>query len=287
MNTEQRLAYYDKDLEVEAYRLSGIIQKFPNHFHSYYVIGFIEGGSRRLWCKNREYDLKAGDLILFNPRDNHFCTPIDGQILDYRAVNIDPNIMRKAAKEIEGRAYMPYFPENVICSSDMAQAVNDLYSSIINNEPKLKKEEAFFFLLEHTLKEHSIPLSEAEISGPSNQVKTLCAYIEENFSNNISLEDLSLISGCSKSYLLRIFTKQIGISPYRYLQTVRLDKAKKFLENGIPPIDAADMSGYSDQSHFTKFFKEFIGLTPKQYQRIFTSVSIQEKDREDFSNEHK
>ena len=41
---EQRRVYYDKDLKIEAYNLSGVVQKFPNHFHEYYVIGFVEGG---------------------------------------------------------------------------------------------------------------------------------------------------------------------------------------------------------------------------------------------------
>lgn len=81
---EQRHVYYDRDLDIEAYNLSGIVQKFPNHFHEYYVIGFIEGGKRHLWCKGKEYDTSAGDLILFNPRDNHYCAPVNGELLDYR-----------------------------------------------------------------------------------------------------------------------------------------------------------------------------------------------------------
>ena len=61
---EQRHIYYDQDLKIEAYNLSGIVQKFPNHFHEYYVVGFVEGGKRRLWCRGKEYDLNAGDLLL-------------------------------------------------------------------------------------------------------------------------------------------------------------------------------------------------------------------------------
>ena len=95
--------YYDRDLKIEAYNLSGIVQKFPNHFHEFYVIGFVEGGKRHLWCRGDEYDLTAGDLILFNPRDNHCCAPINGEILDYRAVNIEAGVMRQAVKEITGR----------------------------------------------------------------------------------------------------------------------------------------------------------------------------------------
>ena len=43
---EQRHVYYDSDLNIEVYQLCGIVQKFPNHFHEYYVVGFIEGGRR-------------------------------------------------------------------------------------------------------------------------------------------------------------------------------------------------------------------------------------------------
>ena len=49
---EQRHVHYDRDLEIEADQLSGIVQKFPNHFHDFYVIGFIEGGKRHLQRKN-------------------------------------------------------------------------------------------------------------------------------------------------------------------------------------------------------------------------------------------
>ncbi|WP_395027560.1 helix-turn-helix transcriptional regulator, partial [Robinsoniella sp.] len=65
------------------------------------------------------------------------------------------------------------------------------------------------------------------------------------------------------------FTRLRGITPYRYLETVRVNEAKKLLEQGIEPIEAAMQTGFVDQSHFSNFFKDFIGLTPKQYQNIF------------------
>ncbi len=267
---EQSHVYFDRDLGLEAYQLSGIVQKFPNHFHEYYVIGFIEGGKRHLWCKNNEYDLNKGDLILFNPRDNHFCAPINGEFLEYRAVNIKPEVMLKAVQEITGEEFMPHFTQNVVYQSDITGSLCTLYNAIVEHSPILKKEEAFFFLLEQVLLEYVSHFEEADISQPNNQIKVLCNYMEENYNYNISLDELLSMTNFSKSYLLRSFTKQIGVSPYRYLQTIRLDRAKCFLEQGIAPIDAASMAGFSDQSHFTNFFKEFIGLTPKQYQRIFT-----------------
>ena len=274
----QEQEHYDRDLDIEAYNLSGIVQKFPNHFHEYYVIGFIEGGKRHLWCKGKEYDTSAGDLILFNPRDNHYCAPVNGELLDYRAVNIKPEVMSRAVKEITGEAYMPYFTETVVYKSDIAQSVQDLYRAVLNDAPLLEKEENLFFLLDQILREYASDFESADVLRPNRQIQSLCQYMEEHFAENVTLDELLSMTDFGKSYLLRSFTRQTGVSPYRYLQTIRLDKAKRFLEEGIAPIDAAGMAGFSGQSHFTHFFKEFIGLTPKQYQRIF-------QDKEKDSNE--
>ncbi|MNP71101.1 Bifunctional transcriptional activator/DNA repair enzyme AdaA [compost metagenome] len=85
----------------------------------------------------------------------------------------------------------------------------------------------------------------------------------------ISLNELADLTEMSKYHLLRLFTRQKGISPYRYLETIRINQAKRLLEQGLLPIEVAAQTGFSDQSHFTNFFKKLIGLTPKQYRRIF------------------
>lgn len=53
MKKETRTVVYDDELRLEAYRFEGIVQPFPNHFHEYYVIGFVESGERCLSCKNK------------------------------------------------------------------------------------------------------------------------------------------------------------------------------------------------------------------------------------------
>lgn len=271
MEQEHRQVYYDGDLEIEAYHLSGVVQKFPNHFHDYYVIGFVEGGKRHLECRKREYDVAAGDMILFNPRDNHCCEPIGGEKLDYRAINIKAEIMSKAVKEISGRDFRPFFTRNVVSQCDITPTLGDFYNMVVSRAPRLEREETLFFLLEQILAEYSAPVEKTVRLEPSQQIKALCAYLENHYTENISLDEMLTMTSFGKSYLLRSFTKQVGVSPYRYLQSVRLDRAKKLLQQNVTPIDAAVLSGFSDQSHFTNFFKEFIGLTPKQYQRIFTS----------------
>lgn len=272
MKKEERTAKFDPELRIEAYHFQGIMQKFPNHFHEYYVIGFIESGQRYLSCKNKEYTITSGDLLLFNPRDNHTCEQIDRKALDYRCINIQPEIMRKTVCEITGIDCLPCFTPQVVHHSELVPLLKELHLMIMQEEKDFRKEEIFFFFLEQLMEEYTeqnMPLPKSE---QSMEARAVCEFLEQNYMKNIKLDDLSNLTGLSKYYLLRSFTKQKGITPYSYLETIRIDKAKKLLEQGILPIHAALQTGFADQSHFSNFFKKFIGLTPKQYMGVFKNI---------------
>ena len=85
----------------------------------------------------------------------------------------------------------------------------------------------------------------------------------------IYLDQICHLEGLSKSTLLRAFTKSKGVTPYSYLQNIRIGEAKKLLEQGLPPVEAALQTGFSDQSHFTNYFNRYIGLAPGVYREIF------------------
>lgn len=275
MQKENPTVCFDIDLNIEAYNFKGIKQKFPNHFHEYYVIGFIESGRRQLFCKNKEYVIERGDLVLFNPGDNHTCQQIDGGTLDYRCMNIKTEVMKKVLFEITGKDYVPYFKENAVFNSDIVPSLQELYLMIMNEERDFKKEEIFLFIIEQLITEYADAITVDTLKEANTEIKTICDFLEENYMESITLSKLSELTGLNKYYLLRSFTKQKGITPYGYLESIRISKAKKLLEQGIAPIDVAIQTGFTDQSHFTNFFKKFIGLTPKQYMKIF----IQEGDK--------
>lgn len=109
MKKETRTVVYDQELGIEAYRLEGIVQPFPNHFHEHYVIGFVEAGQRVLSCQNREFVVGRGSILLFNPGDNHACVQSDGGDLDYRGFNISRQVMLELAEEITGKRELPAF----------------------------------------------------------------------------------------------------------------------------------------------------------------------------------
>lgn len=265
---EERLVRFDNELRIEAYQFIGIMQKFPNHFHEYYVIGFVESGQRYLTCKNKDYTIDAGDLIMFNPLDNHACHQVDNKPLDWRCININEDKMRETVKDITGRDYLPKFTTTVAYRSEVLSPLRELHGLIMEQRTDFEKEEIFFFLIEQLIAEYTEPAPE-NLSTASEEIQKACTFMERNFAELITLDDLSNLSGLNKYTLLRNFTKQRGVTPYQYLETIRIGEAKKLLEKGADPLDAAMQTGFADQSHFTKFFKKLIGLTPKQYGDIF------------------
>ena len=267
MNAEERKVVYDKLLQIEAYSLKGIAQPFPVHFHEYYVVGFIESGGRRLLCNGREYSASSGDILLFNPNNRHACTQEGNSFLDYRAMNISTEVMEHIAEEISGTKALPKFDKCVINEREIFCSLKKLFGMIFEGGDDFEKEELLFLAFSQLLNGHSGDFQkEYECS---LEIEDICTYMGEHFSEKISIGDLCELTALSKAALIRSFTKEKGISPYRYLENIRLGAAKKLLEKGVSPVETAIETGFTDQSHFTNFFKDYIGLTPKQYANIF------------------
>lgn len=268
MEQGTRTVCYDEDLRLEAYHFEGVAQSFPNHFHDYYVIGFIEAGARRLVCRNREYAVGQGNILLFNPSDSHSCVQCDGGTFDYRGLNISKETMQFLAEEVTGRKETVRFSKNVIQDDGFSGAFHSLHRMIMEGWEEFEKEEALLFFISLLLERYGQPfLEDAPACG--GEIERACALMEERFAERITLDELCRCSGLSKSTLLRGFTRAKGVTPYRFLQTIRVGKAKELLERGVHVAEAAAQTGFSDQSHFSNFFHMFIGLAPAAYRRIF------------------
>ncbi len=268
MQKEIRTICYDEDLHLEAYHFQGILQPFPNHFHDYYVIGFIESGMRCLSCKNKEYTVGRGNILLFNPNDNHSCVQCDGGTLDYRGLNISKKTMLSLMEEITGKRKLLGFSENVKKNNELNHYIYSLHKIIMHGSKEFEKEEILLLLISILIEKYGQPFSSC-IPECSHEIENACLFMKKNFSDHITLDELCKCSGLSKSTLLRAFTKSKGVTPYRYLQTIRIGKAKELLEQGVSSVDAAIQTGFSDQSHFSNFFNMYIGMTPAAYRRMF------------------
>lgn len=269
MKKETRTVVYDDELRVEAYRFEGIVQPFPNHFHEYYVIGFIENGERVLSCKNQEYAIKKGDVLLFNPGDNHACVQSDGGTLDYRGFNITKEVFLELAEEVTGRREPPGFSCRVISDEEAACCLRSLHELVMSGSNGFGKEESLLLLISLLIRRYGQSF-ESRVPDCRDEIEKACAFMQQNCAERICLDQICRCAGLSKSTLLRAFTKSKGVTPYNYLENIRIGKAKKLLEQGVAPIEAALQTGFSDQSHFTNYFSRFIGLAPGAYRDIFS-----------------
>ena len=92
------------------------------------------------------------------------------------------------------------------------------------------------------------------------------AYIERNFSKQITSEKLSSIVGCSPSHLRAVFRKTYGDSPIKYLNKVRVEHAKEMLSSNVFTIEEIALScGFQNVYYFSRVFKEYTGISPGKY----------------------
>jgi AraC-like DNA-binding protein len=91
------------------------------------------------------------------------------------------------------------------------------------------------------------------------------------YGENMTLKSLAGLVNLSPFYLTRLFRADIGISPHKYLNQLRINKARSMLQEGHSLVDVAYSTGFSDQSHFTRHFKRIVGVTPGHYTRHLRS----------------
>lgn len=107
---------------------------------------------------------------------------------------------------------------------------------------------------------HYIPTKNNEL------IKKAMVYISQNFQTTITLEDVANHVHLHPSYFSTMFKQSIGSSFKEYINMVRIEESKRLLSNtDFSIIDIAIAIGFEDQSYFSKVFKKYTGLTPKQF----------------------
>ena len=97
-------------------------------------------------------------------------------------------------------------------------------------------------------------------------IKEAINYIEQNFQNNITIEDVASVCGINRSYLGKIFKKNTGQSPQEFLMNYRMVKAAELLKlTSLSIADIGSAIGYENQLHFSRAFKNIYGVSPREW----------------------
>lgn len=263
-----RTIRYDESLQIEAYRFEGVAQSFPNHFHVHYALGLVERGRHVCSCKNQTFVLGPGSVVVFNPGDSHACIQDAGGAFDYRGLNIEAGVLRAWAPEGMCSEEPLRFSQNVTDDIETACHLHALHEMILNGASALLKEERLYLLLAAL----GQSCGQAVLKDPPicrQEIEEVCTFLRTHCTEHIGLDTLCRHAGLSRSTLLRAFIRAKGVTPYRYLENVRIEQARALLRRGVPPLEAALRTGFSDQSHFTNYFSSVTGLTPGVYRETF------------------
>lgn len=98
-------------------------------------------------------------------------------------------------------------------------------------------------------------------------LKPAIDYIHKNYTNElINVQRLSKECNISYDYLRKLFKSVYGCSPIKYINNLKIKRAKELLSSGLYSVsETAFSSGFSDTSHFCRFFKENVGVLPSEF----------------------
>jgi len=118
-------------------------------------------------------------------------------------------------------------------------------------------------------------MQEEEASGVSKlkQLEPVITFIEANYSQNPTIEDMAAMINSSPQYLCRLFNKTFKMRPFVYMTLLRMQKAKELLiqNTALSVKDVAEATGYNDTSYFCSVFKKHEGVTPSEFRLLHST----------------
>lgn len=247
---------------------SGVQQCPPRYcwgpaVRDHYLIHYIMSGEGTFTIDTRTYKLRAGQLFIIYP----------SQAVSYYADDVDPwEYAWVGFNGIEAERLLQltdFSRENPVVSyndsSKLRKHLLDIYNSsgsAVYNESKMT---GHLYLFLSSL----ISMSDGSRKGNGGNmtyVEKALKFIQYNYSNDISVEDIAASVGLSRSHLHRIFVQNLSVSPNEFLIKFRINKACSLLKSSDLPINSiAGSVGFSDPLYFSRVFKKIKGTPPSKY----------------------
>lgn len=240
---------------------------FPKHTHDTLSVGIVEEGHGTFYSQGQLRQIGPGDIALIPAGEVHACNPQVDTGWTYRMFYVDPNWLRNLAEEnTTSKRDIPNFSIPLIQHPALFHALAQLHTVIESGAGKLEKESFIWATFSQLITDYSD--RKAQLSARYREphaVKIALDYLTDNLAANISLHELSSLSGFSAYHFLRIFRDTVGLPPHAYQTQLRINRAKKLLAEGEDIVQVAYDTGFTDQSHFSNKFKRLVGATPRQY----------------------
>ncbi len=229
------------------------------HYHEYYELYYLESGERYHMVNDTLYHLKAGNFVLFPPFVMHYSygeKDMPFKRLDMyfsREAILFPQIgsaLEKGAQVFESnedRDTLTYL-RNILREQEM-------------EKPHFQEQ---MVLLLNQLMIHIIRDS-LKTAAPESQdrISSIIRYLNENYTEPITLNQLAARFYINPSYLCREFKKHIGSTVIQYVNSLRILHAQRLLqETNRSVTEISKIVGFSNVTHFNRIYKSLTGMSP-------------------------
>ncbi len=241
---------------------------YAQHAHETFSIGVIRCGRTDYINQTTRQRVGPGAVVVMNPGDVHGCNPVTDEPWSYRMLYVDRAWLGGLQHEWGFSANHDFRPFAATTSTAPAlyAGFNRFYDVLTAGAADQLQRQcaavAFFEQMQSSLGPATVAEREENL-----KLERAAEYISDNCTAALKLEDICGASGLSPSYLIRAFRKRYGMTPHTYLLNRRIQLARGLLKGGGAIADVALETGFSDQAHFQRIFKQFLAATPGQYRR--------------------
>lgn len=260
------------------------MQGLDFHTHSEYEIFLFHGGNCRFLVGNQIYYLHPGDLLMIDGMTVHRAYVFGNEenyersVIHFDAKWIEPLLaglqiddLLKFFTENRNGLIRTFEKEDLVSIENMFLAMKklDALDSSYKNEAKRK-----LALVQILLKIDSATVRVMDKAQNYEDERTkiaeeISSYVYEHYRESFTIEDVASTLNLSKSYLSHVFKEITGYTIMHYVMGYRLSQARYALLNdhskSIKVI--AFEHGFESDAHFSRFFKQNVGMTPSQYRK--------------------
>lgn len=220
--------------------------------------------------KLRSHSCIYGDMVLYPAGSiQRLSWNKEAEIIQ---LDIKPELVTQACQDFSVSGKIELVPQYSLRDALIQQLALTLLAELQYGSNSLYTDSLLNTLCLHLFRHYStsqITITENNDGLPSFLIRRLDEYIQENLSENITLSDMAEVANLSTSYLRKLFRQSKGISLYQYVLHCRIARAKQLLkQQQLTIAEIANQVGFADQSHLTRHFKRYVGVTPKVFRQL-------------------
>lgn len=270
LNEFAEIRFFPGSTEIEVLSARYDRHQFPRHCHCTYLIEVVTAGVDEFLCGRHTYRAEPGDIIFVHPGEVHTGKSAGNVPLEYHALYPTPRLMARLA-ERAGRPAPPDFRSTIVRDPELASRIEQAATAVDSADATKVVELA----LEEAIRRYASTTRQDGCREEPFAVKQIKELVRLDPARNHRLEDLAEHCGFSPFYLVRLFTQTVGLPPHEYLHAYRAELAREMLRSGSSARAASDFLGYADQAHFTRKFRQIVGVNPGRFRRKPRSVRIE------------